>query len=631
MCGFVATYSLRESQPLNAEVVERANGLLKHRGPDDSGVKVVGSAVLASNRLKIIDLSDAGHQPMSNEDGTIWIAYNGEVYNFKELREDLEKKGHLFRSKTDTEVIVHGYEEYGSEIIQRLRGMFAFALYDAKRTALLVARDRLGIKPLYYTQTGETFVCASEIKALLALPVVPRELDASSLREYLTFGKVYAPHTMFRGILKLPAAHYAMIDDSGKMSLTRYWSPYANTALPTDASEDYCASRLRELLEQSVRLRMVSDVPVGVFLSGGVDSTTNVALMSAVTGTRVKTFTAGFHGQESFDERAYARGAARVFHTEHHEVEVRRDDLMALLPELSYYLDEPVADPTVVPIYFVSRLARNEGAIVILNGDGSDELFCGYTRWQRFLTAYPYWRAFNALPQSVRSSTAKAARSVSIGGLLTDLADRSARGVEMYVGATGALKGTDLLYDAVLANGSRDVYAAVREGARRFAIERRSRDYAEWLSYWGLQSEVEHVFLYRADRMGMANSIEIRVPFLDHHIVEFAAQMPQELKHKHGEPKYILKKAVSGLVPENLLKRRKQGFSVPLAAWAGEMMAREAVPPLDQMHKDWGVPDRRTLQQLMTIVQANDNDLQRGMLAWNIYTLAMWYKRWFGK
>jgi asparagine synthase (glutamine-hydrolysing) len=402
MCGILGIANLRSSSPVIEEGrARRALDLLAHRGPDDEGMwwSANRNVLLAHRRLSIIDLSSAGHQPMGNEDGTVQIVYNGEVYNFGELRAELEARGHGFRSRTDTEVIVHGYEEYGPQIVERLRGMFALVIYDARRNELLVARDRVGIKPLYYTWVGDALAVASEIKPLLEIPGVERVLNPAALREYLAFGKVYAPNTMFAGIQKFPAAHYAIVSPSGGMRLERYWSPYISRLdLPGDAGEGYYTGRLLAMLEESVRLRMVSDVPVGVFLSGGVDSTANVALMSRAGAGRVHTFTAGFKGQDAFDERAVARAAARHYNTEHDEIEIDEHDLLDELPRLAYYLDEPVADATVIPIFFLSKLAREKGAVVILNGDGGDELFCGYRKYMQYLRLAPYWNALTRSP-----------------------------------------------------------------------------------------------------------------------------------------------------------------------------------------------------------------------------------------
>lgn len=634
MCGILGMVNFGASAPrMTEEGARHALKLIEHRGPDDQGEWWSDDRriFLGHRRLSIIDLSPAGHQPMTNEDGTIRIVYNGEVYNFQELHDDLVRRGHTFRSRTDTEVIVHGYEEYGPGIVEKLRGMFAFALHDAVRGVTLLARDRVGIKPIYYVHTGNSVVFASEIRPLFEFPGVERRIGAGAFREYLAFGKVFAPHTMFEGIMKFPAGHYATIDRGGAMTLRRYWTPYGRRiGFPAGAGEEYYRGRLLELLEESVRLRMVSDVPVGVFLSGGVDSTANVALMSRIAGSGVHTFTAGFQGQAEFDERPIARDAAAYYRTQHDEVEITSRDLLDGLPRLAAYLDEPVADPTVIPIFFLSKLAREKGAIVILNGDGGDELFCGYRKYMQYLKLAPYWKALNGLPVWARSLVARAGRAVGAKGVAADLLDRAARGVEMYIGGTGALKGTDAFGEIMGENGSTNgrIYDAVQAGRRSFEEEHISGDYSEWLSYWGLRSEVEHVFLYRADRMGMASSIEIRVPFLDHHLVEFAMQMPGELKYRNGETKYILKKALEGIVPDRFLYRKKQGFCVPLREWSGGMMEEKVRATLPRIRSDWGIVSDRFVSSVLDRLGDGARTDADGALAWMFYNLSIWYERW---
>jgi asparagine synthase (glutamine-hydrolysing) len=635
MCGIlgIARLASASSPVIGEDAARRALGLLAHRGPDDEGIwwSPGRNVMLGHRRLSIIDLSAAGHQPMGNEDGTVQIVYNGEVYNFAELREELEARGHRFRSRTDTEVIVHGYEEYGPAIVEKLRGMFVFAVHDLRRERILLARDRLGIKPLYYTWTGGALAFASEIGPLLELPGVERKLNAAALREYLAFGKVYAPNTMFEGIEKFPAAHRAIVT-AGGMTIERYWTPYTSRLdLPAGAGEEYYASRLLGLLEESVRLRMLSDVPVGVFLSGGVDSTANVALMSRAGGARVHTFTAGFQGQEAFDERAIARAAARHYGTLHDEIEITEGDLLNELPAIAGYLDEPVADATVIPIFYLSKLARQKGAVVILNGDGSDELFCGYRKYMQFLKLAPYWSVMKGMPGWARWFAIKVGNMAGVGGAMADLIDRASRGVEMYVGSTGSLKGTPAFREIIGNERGQgvDLYRAVREGRQSFMREHRSNDYAEWLSYWGVRSEVENVFLYRADRMGMANSVEIRVPFLDHHLVEFAMAMPQELKYRGGETKYILKKALEPVVPHEFLYRKKQGFCVPLREWSGSMMESQIRATLPRLRDDWGSLSNGFVESVLGMVKDGAATDREGALAWMLYNLAVWYERWF--
>jgi asparagine synthase (glutamine-hydrolysing) len=631
MCGILGAVSVdRRALRFDEGAFSRALDTLAHRGPDDSGVWRSDDrrVALGHRRLSIIDLSPAGHQPMSNEDGSVWITFNGEIYNFAELREDLIARGHLFRSHSDTETIIHGYEEYGAAIVERLRGMFAFAIYDLPRGRILLARDRVGIKPLYYTTAGGVLSFASEVKALLALPEVPKRLDAEALREYLAFGKVMAPATMFEGIRKLHAGHTMLVDADGTVTTRAYWSPYdAAIDAPVDAGEEYYRAKLLELLEESVRLRMVSDVPVGVFLSGGVDSTANLAIMSRLAGGGVSTFTAGFKGQEAYDERAIARRAAEHYHADHHEIEITREDLARHLPELAWYLDEPVSDPTVIPIYFLSQLARRKGAVVILNGDGSDEILCGYSKYLKYLRVHRYWQAVRNVPAPILRVAHRVGSRFGLDGVPGELLARAAGGHELYVGGTSALKSVRGFRD-VVDGGARSVYAGVSDERARFDSMRSSDDYAEWLSYWGMRSEVEPVFLYRADRMGMASSVEIRVPFLDHRLVEFAMQMPQHLKYRDGTAKYLLKKALEPIVPHEFLYRRKQGFCVPVREWAGPMMIDEIRETLPSIAAHLGESGRAMLGGVEEVLAA-EGDLESGGVTWELYSLVTWYRRWF--
>ncbi len=629
MCGFVAIIGARCASLYGTGRPEFALDRMAHRGPDDRGMwwNESRNVHLGHRRLSIIDLSRAGHQPMSSEDGRLHLVYNGEVYNFPELRAKLEQSGHHFVSATDSEVILHGYDEYGTSVVEHLRGMFSFAIYDERKETLLLARDRVGIKPLYYTVQNGTLYASSEIKALLAFQDVPLKLNRDAMNEYLAFGKVYPPDTMFSGIYKLQAGFLAEWDKSGVLRKQCFWTPYGTSAeFPPDADETWYAARLRTLLVESVRLRMMSDVPVGVFLSGGVDSTTNVALMTELTGSRVHTFTAGFQGQSAYDEREWARKASRHYQTVHEECEVTREDLVDLLPELSLYLDEPIADPTVIPIYYVSKLARKNNAIVILNGDGGDELFCGYRKHAVYLNYHRLWRAISALPRPVKKLIAAFHRR--FGGLaaVSELLDRSSTGGEFYIGATSALKNIVPFRELVPREKFDALFRAVNDARKIFDRERTSDSYAEWLSYWGLRSEVENVFLYRADRIGMANSIEIRVPFLDHRLVEFAMQIPQDLKYRNGETKYILKKAMKGTVPAEFLYRRKQGFCVPVREWSGGLMNDKIFRILPRLQKEWGVFQEGFLESVKRALVREDPD---GAAAFDLYMLATWYERWF--
>ena len=413
MCGIVGVYR-RHGAPLDRAMVAELRDTMTHRGPDDQGLWLREPAAdvgFGHRRLSIVDLSDAGHQPMANEDGSVVVAFNGEIYNHALLRPELERAGHQFGSRCDTEVLVHLYEEHGPSLVEQLVGMFAFAIWDERRQQLTLARDRLGIKPLYYYDDGETFAFASEIKALL--PLVPtREVDPVALAHYLTFVAVPPPRTLFAGIHKLAPAETLVVTRDGVQKPRRYWDPLSDR-VRLDAGELDWESELRFRLERSIDRRMMSDVPVGVFLSGGVDSSTNVALMSRLVDHPINTFSIGFREAEQFNEFQWARRIAEQFGTNHHEVTIDFDDLWRFLPDLVFHQDEPIADPVCVPLYFVAKLAKDNGVTVVHVGEGADELFSGYPTYvQAHEIATGTWNRFRKLPGPLRAVMASAGKRV---------------------------------------------------------------------------------------------------------------------------------------------------------------------------------------------------------------------------
>lgn len=627
MCGFVGLFHPEGLSDAQLKRLANARDLMTHRGPDDAGLWVSPDrrCALAHRRLAILDLSPAGHQPMTRR-GDTWLAYNGETYNFRELRELLGDQDNDFHSDSDTEVLLAAYHAWGADMLTRLRGMFAFALYDVARGQLLLARDRVGIKPLYTARSGGALIFASEIKALFALGDLRPALNGAALNEYLAFGQVYGPHTLFTGVSRFPAGHRACYHDTIETAPQAYWSPWQQPAdLPDVHDVAGHSNRLRSLLKESVALRMRSDVPVGVFLSGGVDSTANVALMSRLTKDKVRTFTVGFENQADYDERAYARQAASLFKTDHHELEVGRHELARMLPEICDAMEEPIADPTVVPIYALSRFAKAQGVTVVLNGDGADELFCGYRRWTRYLRLHHHWRKLSKLPKRLLRIGARLGTLSHGDARAVDLVRRAALELPMYIGATGPIKGMPV-FERILRDGEGDVYRAVREGWDAFLTQRKPDDLRAWLTYWGLRSEVENVFLYRADRLGMAHSLEIRVPFLDHPIVEYAHAMPQRWKVVDGEPKYILKRCLAPLIKKTLLYRPKMGFCVPIQPWAGDMMHDAIRQGLPRLAEAWPALSKDVAKSLINRATDGDPD---GFLTWQLYALVTWYQHWF--
>jgi len=564
MCGIVGKLNLN-GEPATPAAIERMAGLLAHRGPDDQGTFLDGSLGLGARRLAILDLSPAGRQPLPNEDESVWVVFNGEIYNFPELRQTLEAKGHRFRSHTDTEVLVHLYEETGVRFVEKLRGMFAFALWDRRRRRLLLARDRLGKKPLFYAFDGRTFRFASELKAILA-DGAAAEMDPLALHYYLTHRYVPHPHTIFRAIRKLPPAHLLVLE-GGRIRIERYWR--LDEAPAGDRTEGAWCEELMDRLRESVRLRLVSDVPLGAFLSGGIDSSAIVALMSQVSSTPVRTFCVGFEGDGDDIERA--RIVARAFGTEHHELVVK-PDAVALLPRLVRHLDEPFADPSVIPTYYVARFAR-EHVTVVLNGDGGDELFAGYSKsWQERaatwagvlplalrlgLLAGPIALARRLAPRNGRfRSLEEVCRSASLGP------------PERYAFLSEALEGSlrERLY-------APDLLAAIGRPPDVLAERYRGIALADPVNRTlaaDLGGFLPDDLLYKMDMATMAVSLEARSPFLDHCFVEFAFTIPGSWKLRGLNRKVILKRALAGILPAEILSRPKRGFDPPIARWLRE-------------------------------------------------------------
>jgi asparagine synthase (glutamine-hydrolysing) len=583
MCGVAGVLDLR-GNPVDRAVLERMNARLVHRGPDEEGYYFNGGAALAQRRLRIIDLT-SGKQPMANEDGTVWVTFNGEIYNFHELRSDLEKAGHRFATQSDTEVIVHAYEQHGIECVQHFRGMFAFALWDQARQMLLLARDRVGKKPLFYTTAGGQFIFASELQALVAHPDVPRDLDPCALDDYLTYGYIAAPATIYRGIFKVPPAHVltAHVPDGGgsllDLRLKRYWElPY----LPKLAlSEVEAIEATRAALTEAVRLRMIADVPLGAHLSGGIDSSLVVALMSGLSRQPVKTFSIGFAERE-YDELPYARMVAERFRTEHHELVVRPDALEAL-PQLVRHYGEPFADSSAVPSYYVAQMTRQH-VTVALNGDGGDESFAGY---ERYLAGH-LTRRYQKIPRLIRCGVLEPLARLLPANLPRRswlrkgqrfIRDASLPAGQSYVGWISMFRPEQkaALYTPEFHArlGTHDAERGVRDAVD--AGRRAGLDPVDALLAADVQTYLPFDLLVKMDIATMAHSLEVRSPFLDHKVMELAARLPVSYKVRRSCLKYLLKQLGVDLLPLAVLRRPKMGFGVPVGDW----MKCELRPLLD--------------------------------------------------
>jgi asparagine synthase (glutamine-hydrolysing) len=547
----------------DAGLVHRMCDALVHRGPDGAGFHADDHAALGMRRLAIIDVA-GGDQPIYNEDGTVAAILNGELYNFRELRESLLHRGHRFTSESDTECLVHLYEEYGDDLVDRLRGMFAFAIWDARRRRLLLARDRVGKKPLYYRADGASLVFGSELKSLMQDPSMPREVDPVALHHYLTYQYVPAPWSILQGVRKLPPGHVLAWHD-GRAEVRRYWRLDSTPRQVTDERE--AAEELRVKLLDATRVRMVSERPLGAFLSGGLDSSAVVAAMARQTGGRVKTFSIGFDEQE-FDERRYARRLAEWYGTDHHELVVR-PSAIDVLPTLAWHFDEPFADSSAIPSFYVAKMSR-ERVTVVLNGDGGDEIFGGYRRY----VAMNRTRRIS-LPAALRP------RLERLGSLLTSrgapqsppwkagrvlellshpLPGRYARMMSYFGPEQKLAIYSDALRERLAGVDSYEIMDAA------FAASRAGSEIGAIMDV-DVNTYLPGDLLVKTDITTMANSIEARSPFLDHHLMEWAAGLPADLKIRSGTTKYLLKKAVAEWLPPELISRPKMGFGVPLAAW----------------------------------------------------------------
>ena len=563
MCGITGYVTVNPSSE-STSVIERMTDSIRHRGPDDFGYYQDPWASLGFRRLAIIDVS-GGHQPMSNEDQSLWLIYNGEIFNHAGLRPELEKAGHHYTNRSDSETILHSYEQYGPACLQRFRGMFAFAIWDKNARKLFCARDRLGKKPLYYYWDGRLFAFASEIKALLQHPGISAAFEESLLPEYLAFGYISEERTLFRNIRKLMPGHYLELDVASGLSVRQYWELPVPGGPAEERSDDQWIAECRERLEETVRMRLMSDVPLGMFLSGGVDSSAIAAIMKRNFSGPVKTFAVGYQEAE-FSELSYARHVAQAIGTEHHEVVIGMEDFFNALPRLIWHEDEPITWPSSVSLYFVSKLAR-EHVTVVLTGEGSDEMFGGYARYRHYAMNDRWLPFYRALPQAVRS----AIRSrVATTGLLSAGLRRKLQ--HTFVGRGEDLESLylDNFYSAFSLADQRRLFASlpatspyrnfhsVWDATRGTALQRLL--YADQKTYL-----VE--LLMKQDQMSMATSIESRVPFLDHEFVEWATRVPQHMKLRNGEGKYIVKKAIEGLVPNEIIYRKKMGFPTPLRQW----------------------------------------------------------------
>jgi asparagine synthase (glutamine-hydrolysing) len=622
ICGIVYTDPKRQADP---GLVARMARIQAHRGPDDQGVWHQNNVGLGHVRLSIIDLSPLGHQPMTNEDGSVWITFNGEIYNFLELREELQAKGHEFQSRTDTEVIVHLWEEEGVRCVERLRGMFAFAIWDDRQKTLFLARDRMGKKPLFYAMLPDRFVFGSEIKAILQDPEFRPEPDVQAIHYYLTYQSVPSPYSAFRGIHKLPPAHGLLVKQGAGVP-RRYWKlSYRNQfALNGVRAEEDLEEELIERLREAVRLRLVSDVPLGAFLSGGLDSSMVVALMADMGSQPVKTFSISFD-QEEYNEAHFARMVAERYGTDHHEFRVT-PDARAIFPELVWHYNEPFADPSAIPTYYVSKLARQH-VTVVLNGDGGDENFAGYPRYALNGHANPQAGLYPRLHQWLGELWAwqEFARQQHLWKDPAALRAFSPRLFAYYWRITHVHE----LHQAYLYTSHMKAATAAYPAFQLMLGKYRASDartFVDALLNLDLELYLPDTLMVKVDIASMAHSLEARAPMLDHHFLEFAARIPANLKLKGGrESKYIFKKAAAPFLPGEIIYRPKMGFGVPTDHWfRGELRELVHDTLLSPQAVGRGYFRREALEKLVREHQSGERNWQ--YLIWNLLMLELWHQ-----
>jgi asparagine synthase (glutamine-hydrolysing) len=621
MCGICGFYEYQNHEPADIQVLSGMLDVLHHRGPDDSGVYLDKDLALGMRRLSIIDLA-GGKQPICNEDGTLHTVFNGEIYNYGTLREQLQSRGHTLTTRSDTEVIVHLYEDLGEECVQQLRGMFGFAVWDARRRRLFLARDRLGIKPLYYTESGGRLIFGSEIKAILRHPTVQARLNAEALSNFLSLKYVPAPHTMFAGISALPPGCSLTCDENG-VKVRRYWDLSFADSRNGHQSEEIYGEQLKALLQECVRLHLVSDVPFGAFLSGGIDSSTIVALMSHFLNEPVKTYAVGFDGDAgAFSELPYARLVAKKYGTDHHEVFIRPEHLINLSEKVVWHLDQPIADEAALANYMVAELASRQVKMV-LTGEGGDELFAGYARYAGERLS----PLFRRLPGAAKSLALAASehlpglrrQKIALNALCQP--EEVARLVSWFPlfnpETKQALLSDDLKH---IVNGNNVSSVFAQHLARTDATDPLHR-----MLYVDTKLWLADDLLARGDKTSMAASVEARVPLLDHKLVEFAAALPANLKVKGLVRKYLLKKVAAAWIPPKIIDRKKKGFPMPFSIWfrkEARSFLRDILSPLSLRRR--GLFNPLFVEKLLC--EHETGFANHSSLLWGLLSVELWHR-----
>jgi asparagine synthase (glutamine-hydrolysing) len=623
MCGICGKLEFDRDATVAPSLLRQMADAIVHRGPDDEGYYVKGQIGLGFRRLSIIDVS-GGHQPLSNEDSSIWIVFNGEIYNYQELHAQLVSKGHIFKTRSDTEVIVHLYEEYGRDCVQKLRGMFGFAIWDSKQKSLFLARDRVGIKPLYYYLAKNFLSFGSEMKAILVDPAVRREIDPAMIDRFLTYFYVPGSSTLLRNFFKLEPGHWLIVQD-GKIQSQSYWDLDFQ---PTNACEspEALAQQVVDLLDEAVQMHMVSDVPVGFLLSGGVDSTAMLSLASKKTDKPISSFTIGFSHPGVVDERPFARLAAERFNSRHYEISITAREFASFLPEYVWHMEEPVCEPASVALFYVSKLAKPH-VKVLISGEGSDEAFAGYHNYRNVFWLEKMKSALGPLRTTVGQGVESLGRMADsrvlqkYGPLINvDLDDH-------YLSRTSSPSGyfnrtPSAIYSSEMSRGVSRARSA--DVTRNILSSRPGYGPLEKMLYVDTKTWLPDDLLIKADRMTMANSIELRVPFLDHKILEFAARLPRNQKVRGWGMKYLLKKALVKHVPQQILRRRKVGFPNPSASWlAHDLKDMVSDILLDSKAISRGYFRKPALEQL---IESNSRSVRYTAEIFSLVVLELWHR-----
>lgn len=664
MCGIIGIFNYQAQEKVDKELLARMSDKLVHRGPDGGEVwtnkdQIVG---FGHRRLSIIDLSETAAQPMANEDNSVWITFNGEIYNHSLLRDQLLAKHDFKTDHSDTEVLIHGYEEWGLEgLLNRIEGDYGFAIWDENERNLYLCRDRVGVKPVYFSFQNSGLIFSSEIKAILEHPEVEREIDYMAMYHYLSFLTTPAPLTMFKDIYKLPSGFYMKIDQKGNVETKRYWDAVPGKSkikeetdgLSRDEKQKYFIDGILKRLNDGVEKRMMSDVPIGVFLSGGIDSSTNVALMSKCTNKPLETFTVGFKDHKHLNELEHAKLISEKFNTNHHEILIDEDDMMGYIDELVYQQDEPIADWVCIPLYFVSKLAKDKGVTVIQVGEGADEQFSGYRAYMNYLKMErKFWKPYRKwLPSPLKRMISWASEKLTYVKpgfhFYADIIKRATFNKELFwSGATvfwnvmkdqllHTPKFKDYGFSSKIMNSglmpsnyaSVDSFNVISSFLQPFDSQFEGKDTLTRMTYNEFQLRLPELLLMRVDKITMSVSLESRVPFLDDKLIDFTMDIPQEFKVQNGEAKYLFKKAVEGIIPHSIIYRKKMGFNAPMAEWLRSgfgQKVKEGV--LNSKLINGGHFKKKYIEKLFD--QHMSGKIDNSLYIWTLFNLTEWYRHW---